>query len=125
MPISMTRLILYVHDVDRLQAFYHDHFGLPIIEEVAGEWAVLQAGAVEIALHRVGEPYRRHAGAAGGSGSNAKIVFQVTQALAALRTRLIDAGVQMREIKRYDGLPYQMCDGCDPEGNVFQLCQPD
>jgi predicted enzyme related to lactoylglutathione lyase len=124
MPLSMTRLILYVHDVSRLQAFYRDHFGLPIIEEIAGEWAVLQAGAVEIALHRVGEPYRQ-AGAAGGTGSNAKIVFQVTEALAALRTRLIDAGVQMREIKRYDGFPYLMCDGCDPEGNVFQLCQPD
>lgn len=123
MSLLMTRLILYVHDVERLQAFYHDHFGLPIIEQIAGEWAVLKAGAVEIALHRVGEPYRQRENAAGGS--NAKIVFQVTEALAALRNRLIAAGVQMRELKRYDGFPYLMCDGCDPEGNVFQLCQPD
>jgi len=27
--------------------------------------------------------------------------------------------------KRYDGFAYTMCDGQDPEGNVFQLSQPD
>ncbi|OXC79628.1 hypothetical protein BSU04_05945 [Caballeronia sordidicola] len=27
--------------------------------------------------------------------------------------------------KRYDGFAYTMCDGQDPEGNVFQLSQSD
>ena len=51
----LTRIILYVQDVDRLSAFYRDLFGLAVIEEIAGEWAVLKAGACELALHRVGK----------------------------------------------------------------------
>jgi len=29
----------------------------------------------------------------------------------------------MREIKTFDGYAYWLCDGQDPEGNVFQLKQ--
>ncbi|WP_027820638.1 VOC family protein [Paraburkholderia bannensis] len=123
MKLSITRLILYVRDVALLEAFYQSHFGLDVIERIPGEWAVLKAGALELALHRVGEPFRGHAGAA--SQSNAKLVFHVPAGLPDLRAKLIDANVRMREMKRYDGFPYLMCDGCDPEGNVFQLCQPD
>ena len=35
------------------------------------------------------------------------------------------AGVSMLELKRYDGFAYLLCDGEDPEGNVFQLSQTD
>ena len=31
----------------------------------------------------------------------------------------------MGDLKRYDGFSQLMCDGEDPEGNVFQLSQPD
>ncbi|WP_321782691.1 VOC family protein [Paraburkholderia sp. J94] len=123
MKLSITRLILYVRDVTLLESFYQSHFGLDVIERIPGEWVVLKAGSVEMALHRVGEPYRDHTGS--GCQSNAKLVFHVPAGLADLRTKLIAANVRMREMKRYDGFPYVMCDGCDPEGNVFQLCQPD
>lgn len=123
MPISMSRLILYVRNVTLLKTFYQTHFALPVVEEIENEWVVLQAGAVEIALHRIGEPYRDlpvHA-----STSNAKIVFSVESGLTELRERLVAAGVRMRDLKRYDGFPQLMCDGEDPEGNVFQLSQAD
>jgi len=58
MSVSMTRLIQYVRDVALLKSFYQTHFDLPVTEEIEGEWAVLKAGEIEIALHRVGEPYR-------------------------------------------------------------------
>jgi len=123
LPLPMTRLILYVHDVLRLKAFYQVHFDLPLREEIGDEWAVLEAGPIEIALHRVGKPYRdlpRHE-----ATSNAKLVFTVKTGLPELRERLIAAGVSMRPLKRFDGYPQLMCDGEDPEGNVFQLAQPD
>jgi catechol 2,3-dioxygenase-like lactoylglutathione lyase family enzyme len=123
MPLSLTRLILYVRDVNLLASFYQTHFGLPITEEIDGEWAVLNAGAIEIALHRVGVPYREHSPQ--GNSSNAKVVFSVPSGLLELREQLVHAGVRMRDVKRYDGFPYSMCDGEDPEGNVFQLSQPD
>jgi catechol 2,3-dioxygenase-like lactoylglutathione lyase family enzyme len=64
-PLTMTRVILYVRDVERLKNFYRTHFGLPVIEEITGEWAVLTGGGVELALHLVGEPYRNTTPGAG------------------------------------------------------------
>ena len=131
MPLPLTRLILYVRDVPRLRAFYQTHFGLPLVEDIGDDrgddrgddWAVLKAGAIEIALHRVGEPYRDLA--MSGATSNAKLVFTVEAGLPELRDRLVAAGVTMRPLKRFEGYPQLMCDGEDPEGNVFQLAQPD
>lgn len=123
MPVLMSRLILYVHNVALLKAFYQTHFSLPVTEEIEDEWIVLKAGAVEIALHRVGEPHRDLPARA--NNSNAKIVFSVQSGLAELHEKLLSAGVPMRNLKRYDGFPQLMCDGEDPEGNVFQLSQAD
>ncbi|WP_246188982.1 VOC family protein [Pandoraea anapnoica] len=119
----MSRLILYVRDVELLKAFYRTHFAFPVIEEIVNEWAVLKAGEVEIALHRVGVAYRDLK--TSGEMSNAKLVFSVESGLEDLRATLVKAGVRMREMKRYDGFPQSMCDGEDPEGNVFQLSQRD
>ncbi|MGR9577887.1 VOC family protein [Pandoraea sputorum] len=123
MPISMSRLILYVRDVELLKSFYRTHFAFPVIEEIESEWAVLKAGEVEIALHRVGVAYRDRP--TSGETSNAKLVFSVQSGLEGLRETLVKAGVRMREMKRYEGFPQSMCDGEDPEGNVFQLSQRD
>jgi catechol 2,3-dioxygenase-like lactoylglutathione lyase family enzyme len=128
-PLTMTRVILFVRDVEQLKSFYRTHFGLAVAEEIPGEWAVLTAGAVELALHLVGEPYRSvtpcEEGEDDGTASNAKLVFTVRSGLPELRETLLAAGVKMRHLKRYPGFPHLLCDGVDPEGNVFQLSQPD
>ncbi len=100
------------------------HFALDLVEEIDGEWVVLQGGAVELALHRAGTPFPA-ANRSAGATSNAKIVFSIPEDIGAMRERMIAAGVVMRGVKRYDGFPYLLCDGQDPEGNVFQLMQPD
>jgi catechol 2,3-dioxygenase-like lactoylglutathione lyase family enzyme len=123
MKLPLTRLLLYVQDPALLKAFYQSYFGLRLIEEIEAEWVVLDAGGVELALHRVGVPFR--ASPAPKNTSNAKLVFTVPSGLGKLREQMANAGVSMREPKRYDGFPYLMCDGEDPEGNVFQLLQPD
>jgi catechol 2,3-dioxygenase-like lactoylglutathione lyase family enzyme len=123
MDAALTRIILYVQDVDRLARFYRDAFGLALVEEIAGEWAVLRAGACELALHRVGRAYRVADTSSWKVESNAKLVLTVDRDLAELRTELIAKGIAMREIKAYSGLTGPLCDGEDPEGNVFQLAQ--
>jgi len=40
-------------------------------------------------------------------------------------TELQAKGIPMGEIKSYPGLTGPLCDGKDPEGNVFQLAQID
>lgn len=123
MSISLSRLILYVRDVELLKAFYQTHFGFSVTESIENEWAVLQAGHTEIAFHRVGVAYRDQP--AHGDMSNAKMVFSLASGITELREKLLTEGVQMRDLKRYDGFPQLMCDGEDPEGNVFQLSQAD
>ena len=35
--------------------------------------------------------------------------------------KLASAGVSVGEVKRYPGFAYSLCDGQDPEGNVFSF----
>jgi catechol 2,3-dioxygenase-like lactoylglutathione lyase family enzyme len=123
MHAALNRVILYVQDVDRLAAFYREALGLRAVEEIKGEWCVLQAGPCQIALHRVGRAYRVADPASWKVESNAKLVMTVDRPLAGLRAELIAKGVSMREIKSYPGLTGPLCDGEDPEGNVFQLAE--
>ncbi|MCA8433541.1 VOC family protein [Burkholderia seminalis] len=127
MPVPMTRIILYVHDVALLKAFYRRYFALPVIEEIDGEWVVLDAGAVELALHRAGPAFRHAAVPAHANAGtrHVKLVFRIDADIDAHRDRLARDGVAVRDLKRYDGFPYRMVDGIDPEGNVFQMMQPD
>ncbi|MBJ9966513.1 VOC family protein [Burkholderia seminalis] len=127
MPVPMTRIILYVHDVALLKAFYQRYFALPVIEEIDGEWVVLDAGAVELALHRAGPAFRHAAVPAHTNAGtrHVKLVFRVDADIDAHRDRLARDGVTVRDLKRYDGFPYRLVDGIDPEGNVFQMMQPD
>ncbi|MCA8020780.1 VOC family protein [Burkholderia metallica] len=127
MPLPMTRILLYVQDTALLKAFYRRYFDLPVIEEIDGEWVVLDAGAIELALHRAG-PAFRHAPASASTtahASNVKLVFTIDADIDAHRDRLARDGVTVRDLKRYDGVPYRMYDGIDPEGNVFQVMQQD
>jgi hypothetical protein len=123
MYASLDRIILYVQDVGRLANFYKDAFQLPIVEEIKGEWAVLRIGACQLALHRVGEPYRVADTSSWQVETNAKLVISVTRDLRELRAELMSKGVPMRAIKSFPGLTGPLCDGTDPEGNVFQLAQ--
>ncbi len=84
---------------------------------------MLMAGQVELALHLVGQPFRNVPLVS--EQSNAKVVFSVDSGLTELRSKLERAGVPVGEIKRYRGFAYSLCDGRDPEGNVFQLSEPD
>ena len=121
MTISLKRIILYVQDVKRLREFYQEILGLTLIEEIPSEWAVLQGGVGELALHRVGKPYRVKETKSWRVQSNGKLVFEVDRDIEEFRQELVEKGVPMKKIKSYPGFPYLLCDGEDPEGNVFQL----
>ncbi|MBP0713537.1 VOC family protein [Burkholderia sola] len=124
MTLAITRVILYVHDVALLKSFYQRYFNLPVIEEIDGEWVVFKAGAVELALHLAGEAYQKRA-TPNRRGTNAKFVFSIAAGIAEHREQLAGDGVAVQEMKRYEGFAYQMYDGLDPEGNVFQVMQLD
>ena len=114
---------MYVQDVGLLTRFYRDILGLPIVQEIADEWVVFRPGSCELALHRVGRPYRVADASSWKVETNVKLVLVVTRDIVELRAELVTKGVPMREIKSYPGFAGPLCDGEDPEGNVFQLQQ--
>lgn len=120
-PISLGRVMLFVQDVERLSTFYRDAFGFELTEHTEGEWAVLRAGQCELALHRVGAAWRQEVPSGTRAQTNVKLVFNVTSDLEALREELLGHGVTIGPITTYPDGPGPLCDGADPEGNVFQL----
>jgi hypothetical protein len=125
MTITMTCVILYVRNVDVLKSFYQTHFDFPVVDEITGEWVLLKAGAVGLALHLIGKKCHEDSAPASDVTSNVKLVFTVQSGLPDLRAKLRTLGVQMKDLKRYCGFPQLICDGEDPEANAFQLSQPD
>jgi catechol 2,3-dioxygenase-like lactoylglutathione lyase family enzyme len=122
--IQLGRIILYVQDAERLSAFYREAFAFPLVQHIPGEWVVLRAGECELALFQVGPQYRAPPGGWRGDNNNAKLVFTIDKPIAEMRNALIAQGVAMGEIKQYPGFTGPLCDGRDPEGNVFQLSEP-
>lgn len=123
MNASLSRIILYVQDVGLLTRFYRDILGLPVVQEIGDEWVVFRPDFCELALHRVGRPYRVADAGSWTVETNVKLVLVVAREIAELRAELISKGVPMREVKSYPGFPGPLCDGEDPEGNIFQLQQ--
>jgi len=123
MNISLSRILLFGNDVEALKDFYIHHFGFNLLEEIGGEWVVLNAGAIEIAFHKIGNGFIKENDEPFKVDSNVKLVFDIDGDLPAFRAGLLRQGVAVKDIKSFPGFNYLLCDGEDPEGNVFQLSQ--
>lgn len=123
MNISLNRIIIFGKDVEGLKDFYMQHFNFKLLEEISSEWVVLSAGQTEIAFHKIGIDFINESDNPFRVDSNAKLVFNVDSDLTAFCAGLMQQGVVLRDIKSFPGFNYLLCDGEDPEGNVFQLSQ--
>ncbi|GGF08960.1 hypothetical protein SAMN05443634_101166 [Chishuiella changwenlii] len=120
MNIKLDTIIFYVRDVKKLQNFYVENFNLKTIEEDE-IWVLLNAGSINIGLHKIGDQYLEKVNLYQDFDNNTKIVFEIDLDIEAARNELISRKVEMREIKTFENYNYWLCDGIDPEGNVFQL----
>ncbi len=123
MKLNLSMIILFAKDIDKLKNFYAENFQLALIEETPGQWVVLQAGSCQLGLHQIPAAYLQGAAIESNCESNTKLVFDVNEDLVALRERLLKQNVQLKDVQSYDNYPFLLCDGEDPEGNVFQLRQ--
>jgi catechol-2,3-dioxygenase len=123
MNFVLNSIILFVNSTDELKHFYVDKFKLEVLEEIPSQWVLLKAGSCTIGLHKIGEQYQTPPGSNIETESNTKIVFETGGNLAEIREALIKENVNLRELKTFDNYDYWLCDGEDPEGNVFQLKQ--
>lgn len=119
MEVKLDTIIFYVKDIQNLKIFYRDNFNLKIIEE-DDIWVLLNAGNINIGLHKMGKEYAEKI-SSNKTNNNVKIVFEVTMPINDARVELISKGIKMKEIKTFENYNYWLCDETDPEGNVFQL----
>lgn len=122
MNLSLSTIILFVHQIDQQKKFYRDVFQLEVVEEYA-TWVLLKTPSCYLGLHQIPEEYL-------GDDpneqvdNNVKLVFDVLDLpLQQFHDQLIQQGVRMQSITTFDNYPFDLCDGKDPEGNVFQLRQ--
>ena len=123
MKLSLNTIIIFVRDIDIVKSFYTDILQLHIIEEYTSQWVLLNAGTANIGLHKIGEPYAGNIANGYKFDNNTKMVFETREDIYTLRASLLQQGVSMQEVKTFDNYDYWLCDGQDPEGNIFQLKQ--
>lgn len=121
MKATLASIILFVEDVDRLKSFYIDNLNLELIEEIKPEWVLLKAGHCELGLHKIGAEYLKPNETPNKVDTNTKIVFEIDEDIVAFRAKLIAKSTVLKEVKTWDNYNYWVCDGEDPEGNIFQL----
>ncbi|MET3035319.1 hypothetical protein ABXT08_04410 [Chryseobacterium sp. NRRL B-14859] len=120
MNATFDSLILYVKDPQLLKNFYTENFNLKVIEEDS-VWVLLEAGTIKIGLHKIGDQYLEKITEDHLFNNNTKIVFEIDSDIESARNELLSKNVLMREIKTFENYNFWLCDGTDPEGNVFQL----
>ncbi len=121
--LLLERIILFGYMVEELKSFYVNNFNFTVTEEIKGQWIVLNAGRVELAIHRIGQGYEPEAGEKFRAESNTKLVFNISDNLEGFRQQLHNKGVVIGEIKSFEGINSLFCEGEDPEGNIFQIKQ--
>ena len=123
MKLTLGMVILFVKDINKLKIFYTESFQLVTVEETPGQWVALQAGSCQLGLHQIPAAYLEAAASESNCESNTKIVFDVNEDIISLRERLLKQNVQVKDLQSFDNYPFLLCDGEDPEGNIFQLRQ--
>ena len=109
---QLVRVILYVHDIKKVAAFYQTHFGIMPLPGAEAGWLELGApgGGCAIALHQASVAQKR--------GSEIKLVFGVRDVPAFKADREAN-GLKLGVIHQAKG--FQFANAKDPAGNVIQI----
>ena len=119
MKAELSRIILFVDNIDSMSTFYEGIFGLDRLEGGSDDFVCFDAGAGQICLHSLPERYRSTSSEyPKREDTYSKFVFYSAD-VEKDREYLIEKGVRMKSVMRYGEI--EMCDGADPEGNIFQI----
>jgi catechol-2,3-dioxygenase len=119
MKLKMSRVILFVDDIAKMTDFYENIIGLEMLGERNDEFLSFDAGGCQLCLHQIPSEYLDSSNKyEAREDSYTKIVFY-SYNVELDRAELIAKGVRMKEIVKFDGI--EICDGCDCEGNIFQI----
>ena len=107
----ITRIVLYVKNVEKVAEFYQRVFELKIVGSPEKGWIEFAAGGCNIALHQAAKTanFRRAA---------AKIAFGVKD-VATAKILLENRGLKLGPIHITPNSTF--CNGKDPEGNLISI----
>lgn len=120
MNARLETIMLYVQNIKSLRDFYVENFNLTVIEEDE-VWVLLNAGPLNIAFHKIGEHFLKTLQPNHKFDNNTKLIFEIDIDIEAARDEFMAKNIEMSEIKTFENYDYWLCDGTDPEGNVFQI----
>ena len=116
--MRLSQVIVFAKDMSKMRAFYRDVLGLqPTDEAKPDEWLRFDAGGAALALHAI-PPHIDVAVGKPRTETAIKFTFHAGD-VTAERERLVARGARMGEVRQFGALA--LCDGTDPEGNVFQI----
>lgn len=111
MTLKIRRIILFSKDMRKMSEFYREVIGLSVKEDASEDgWLEFDAGGCSLALHKSAKPPI--------AGRGPKVVFYCDE-VAKTRETLVKKGAKLGKPKIFGSL--HLCDGRDPEGNIFQL----
>ena len=121
MTIPLNRIIIFVGDVEKCAGFFRDAFGFTVVPSAypANEWIELETGGGRLAFHQAHGPAGPIHSPTGGPMNPHKIVFYAED-VPKLRVELMGKGAKMGDLVTFGA--ETVCDGEDPEGHVFQIC---
>jgi predicted enzyme related to lactoylglutathione lyase len=121
MLTPLTRVIIFVGDVQKSARFYTNVFCFTAVpgDQASTEWLELDTGGCRLAFHKARGPDGPIDSPTGSPMNPHKIVFYAEDVEAA-RAALVARGAAMGDVRNFDSLV--LCDGKDPEGHVFQIC---
>jgi catechol 2,3-dioxygenase-like lactoylglutathione lyase family enzyme len=121
MLAPLNRIIIFVGDVRKCAGFFRDAFGFAVVpsDASASEWLELETGGCRLAFHQAHGPNGPIHSPTGGPMNPHKVVFYVED-VAAARAELMAKGAAIGDVLSFGDL--MLCDGRDPEGHVFQIC---
>ena len=117
-------LFLYAKDLDRIVAFYESILGMSRLH-AAADMVALQSQGVQLIVHRI--PYHIAAGIEIASPpipreDAAMKFFFTVPGIDGIRQAVADLGGMIMGTL-YRGPGFDVCNACDPEGNIFQVRQ--
>jgi len=121
---EIARVIIFAKDMGKMESFYRDVIGLSRVTtpDDSRDFVSFDAGAVRLSLHRIPEEYASDSEIADPpvprKNTPIKIVF-LADDVTRTRSELESRGASLGAVRQFGAL--HLCDGTDPEGNVFQL----
>jgi catechol 2,3-dioxygenase-like lactoylglutathione lyase family enzyme len=119
MKAELSRIILFVDSIETMSAFYEGVLGLSRLEGGSDDFVCFSAGDGQICLHSLPARYRSATSDyPKREDTYSKFVFYSAN-VEKDREYLIENGARMEKIVSFGEI--ELCDGADPEGNVFQI----